>query len=872
MGMRRRQARGRVSGGAAGTQRARAQARRQSTSTRHRHPALALWLATWALCLTPGSLFSLGPFQLRARLSALTSQTSACAAAPGAASRAGCTWHVGLGRHMSTARAWLPAQWLGPCAGAKSGAGCPGFFASSRLTETRALRDGGAGETSALHDGGAGSRNWSVQHRLGSTVGHQTLGGEKGDRQGSGGGRQGSGGGLARRQGQSGSGMMRGEEKRGIAHAKSGQPVEVKYDDDWRPAVIVGLTRPTAVVVQYVGGNEHCRETIDMRSERLRALEVKGSDTIMRLREMRRDDVASQLEWCAQIARSAGRSSSSVPLVASQSAIGWQRRREVENWVGSWSLPGRADAGGFEGRIRVGQLPRDLASLSSLVDLLDALEEALEASPGDFGAKQGVIAMNHIKRLAWQCQQDDLALKQRTKETMRHFAEAAAKGMDRLSSKDVALLLNAVTSVLDVRSECPGLRTKTADSITASSSIATNSDAHAGEQVGEHSRESCVFWGMFDKASQRLLRLDTLFTAHAMAGVADVDNPGKFTSQGVAMVANALSHAGIRDEPLLQMLSRVVLHQLTPREYTAQSVSLIAAAFDRLSFKDSAVFARLAHVAVAIPARSYDGQALSVLLWSLSRHGDLCEDTQLMAMTAAAVRRMPVRKWNMQHMCRALQTISSAHAKMTRSAHESKAPWDDVDASAKALHVDETACALFGYAAQHIASGALRFDGKTTPTQMAVLAAECVKAADTGWLSAAERDDVLRRIRDAVTFLARACVHAFSHNDVAVLMAALLRARLSEDVRKDASRSSLAPDVGSGKCPVSHPGSANGGEGGARGNSGVWAAMMHVLTELPEQRASARDLVKLLESIARAGEAGLLLGGRTRLRSHHSHT
>lgn len=858
MGTRRRQARGRESGGAAGSQRA--QARRQSTSTRHRRPALALWLATWALCLTPGSLFSLGPFQLRSCLSALTSQTSACAAAPGAASRAGCTRHFGLGRHMSTARAWLPAQWLGPCAGAKSGGGCPGFFASSRLTETRALRDGGAG-----------IRNWSVQHRLGSTVGHQTLGGEKGDRQGSGGGRQGSGGGWAPRQGQGGSGMMRGEEKRGIAHAKSGQPVEVKYDDDWRPAVIVGLTRPTAVVVQYVGGNEHCRETIDMRSERLRALQVKGSDNIMHLGEMRLDDVASQLEWCAQIA-ARGRSSASVPLVASQSAIGWQRRREVEKWFGSWSLPGRADAGGFEGRIRVGQLPRDLASLSSLVDLLDALEEALEASPGDFGAKQGVIAMNHIKRLAWQCQQDDLALKQRTKETMRHFAEAAAKGMDRLSSKDVALLLNAVTSVLDVRSECPGLRTKTADSITASSSIAANPDAHAGEQVGEHSRELCVFWGMFDKASQRLLRLDTLFTAHAMAGVADVDNPGKFTSQGVAMVANALSHAGIRDEPLLQMLSRVVLHQLTPREYTAQSVSLIAAAFDRLSFKNSAVFARLAQVAVTIPARSYDGQALSVLLWSLSRHGDLCEDTQLMAMTAAAVRRMPVRKWNMQHMCRALQTISSAHAKMTRSAHESKAPWDDVDASAEALHVDETARALFGYAAQHIASGALQFDGKTTPTQMAVLAAECVKAADTGWLSAAERDHVLRRIRDAVTFLARACVHAFSHNDVAVLMAALLRARPSEDVRKDASWSSLAPDVGSGKCPVSHPGSANGGEGGARGNSGVWAAMMHVLTELPEQRASARDLVKLLESIARAGEAGLLLGGRTRLRSLHSHT
>ena len=43
---------------------------------------------------------------------------------------------------------------------------------------------------------------------------------------------------------------------------------------------------------------------------------------------------------------------------------------------------------------------------------------------------------------------------------MRLFACAAAKGMDRLSSKDIALLLNAVTSVLDVRADCPGLRTQ----------------------------------------------------------------------------------------------------------------------------------------------------------------------------------------------------------------------------------------------------------------------------------------------------------------------------------------------------------------------------------------------------------------------------
>ena len=135
-----------------------------------------------------------------------------------------------------------------------------------------------------------------------------------------------------------------------------------------------------------------------------------------------------------------------------------------------------------------------------------------------------------------------------------------------------------------------------------------------------------MFWGLFDSASRRLLRLDALYTAHALAGVPDFDNPGKFTSQGVAMVANALSHAGIRDgtqfacfvrtkvqtltpeelaEPLLDMLSRVVLQQLSPREYTAQTVALIAAAFERLSYTNRELFARVAQVALAIPGTHF---------------------------------------------------------------------------------------------------------------------------------------------------------------------------------------------------------------------------------------------------------------------------
>ena len=165
----------------------------------------------------------------------------------------------------------------------------------------------------------------------------------------------------------------------GIAHAKSGQAVEVKYENDWRPAVIVGLNNQIEVVVAYVGGNEHCRETIDIRSERLRPMEVKGSGTTFRTlnadEQHAKSGVVAQLEWCAQIAADAaekGRYSATVPLVASQLAIGWQRRRrEGEQWFGTWALPdfdtrkGPTGIGG--GILLAAQLPKNLASFTSLV-------------------------------------------------------------------------------------------------------------------------------------------------------------------------------------------------------------------------------------------------------------------------------------------------------------------------------------------------------------------------------------------------------------------------------------------------------------------------------------------------------------------------
>jgi len=58
-------------------------------------------------------------------------------------------------------------------------------------------------------------------------------------------------------------------------------------------------------------------------------------------------------------------------------------------------------------------------------------------------------------------------------------------------------------------------------------------------------------------------------------------------------------------EPLLDMLSRVVLQQLSPREYTAQTVALIAAAFERLSYTNRELVARVAQVALDIPGTHF---------------------------------------------------------------------------------------------------------------------------------------------------------------------------------------------------------------------------------------------------------------------------
>ena len=443
---------------------------------------------------------------------------------------------------------------------------------------------------------------------------------------------------------------------------------------------------------------------------------------------------------------------------------------------------------------------------------------------------------------------DNPALKVRMKETMRCFAEAVSEGMERLSAKEVALVLNAVTSVLDAKAECPGLRTQPG--------AIPPPELTAQEQM----REKCVFWGMFDTASRRLLRLGTLYTSHVSAGVSDFDNPGKFTSQGVAMIVNAFSHAGIRDEPLLQMLARVVTDQLDPQEYTAQSVSVIASSFQRLSFMDTAVFECLAEAAVVIPARTFDGQALSVLLLSLSRAGYLSSGSRLMSKAADMVPQIAVKKWKLQQVAHAVQALSFAARSDLRNRRVATSELGSSTSDSAAL--DTLATVMWDYAASHVTGGALLPDASTSPATLASLAAESLRANERGWLTEPSRDAIVRIMSGAAAVVGQNCVHAFSHSDVSTLFATLLRARVCDHGQVVTGGLSI------GGLPVSeHESDSMASSGACVGAVGqkseqeVWKSLVGVVAALPVQRASVSDIVSLLGSLARAGEAGILERG-----------
>jgi hypothetical protein len=345
------------------------------------------------------------------------------------------------------------------------------------------------------------------------------------------------------------------EAAEGITYAKRGMGVDVKMNDEWLPAVVVDMSEKGSVVVQYVGGDERCREEVSMTSGRIRIGQGGAVDSadeaesgIMRVGQGGGDGgggARAQLEWAAKFASAAAGGSGSdgrtwskrsvvVPLVSSLEGVGWRERRQSsEGWYCSWT----PNAGP---RRNGGQLPSNLVGYTSLQMLLDALDGVEGAG---IAARQAVTAMNHIKRLQWQCK-DDEALNARMKESMRRFAHVANEGMGSLGPKDVALVLNAVSTVLDARTECPGL--SSADGTVVATTPPPGYDPPAASSGG-----GCVFWGMFDGASLRIQKLHNLYLSHARLGVSPLENPGRFASQSIGMIANAFASAGIRDDRLL---------------------------------------------------------------------------------------------------------------------------------------------------------------------------------------------------------------------------------------------------------------------------------------------------------------------------------
>jgi hypothetical protein len=344
------------------------------------------------------------------------------------------------------------------------------------------------------------------------------------------------------------------EAAEGITYAKRGMGVDVKMNDEWLPAVVVDMSERGSVVVQYVGGDERCREEVSMMSGRIRvgqggavdSADEAGSGTAgVGQGEDGEGGARAQLRWAAKFASAAAGGSGSdgrtwskrsvvVPLVSSLEGVGWRERRQSsEGWYCSWT----PNAGP---RRNGGQLPGNLVGYTSLQTLLDALDGVEGAG---IAARQAVTAMNHIKRLQWQCK-DDEALHARMKESMRRFAHVANEGMGSLGPKDVALVLNAVSTVLDARTECPGL--SSADGTVLATTPPPGYDPPAASSGG-----GCVFWGMFDGASLRIQKLHNLYLSHARLGVAPMENPGRFASQSIGMIANAFASAGIRDDRLL---------------------------------------------------------------------------------------------------------------------------------------------------------------------------------------------------------------------------------------------------------------------------------------------------------------------------------
>jgi len=235
------------------------------------------------------------------------------------------------------------------------------------------------------------------------------------------------------------------------------------------------------------------------------------------------------------------------------------------------------------GRMRAGgarALPPNLSSYTKLDQLLDALEPNLVAFAGGVSvvsAKDAVTALNNIKRLNYQARWP--VQQSRAESFVQVFVDIATRGISTLSTKSIALLLNAI-------------------------------EALSSDRRG------------FEKTLQAAsMRIQTLAKGiEILLPVVGDDADEIFTPQAVAVIVTAYQRMGLMDKALFTALAGVV-KTLPAQDFDAQALSNIANAYSMFEGRDDDMFAQLALTSSTLTADSWNPTALSLFASALVKVG-----------------------------------------------------------------------------------------------------------------------------------------------------------------------------------------------------------------------------------------------------------
>jgi len=181
----------------------------------------------------------------------------------------------------------------------------------------------------------------------------------------------------------------------------------------------------------------------------------------------------------------------------------------------------------------------------------------------------------------------------RAESFVRVLVDIATRGISTLSTKSIALLLNAIEAFSSDRIYCE----KTLQA--ASLRIQT-----------------------LAKGTELLASLPVL---------GDTDNEEVFTPQAVAVIVTAYQRMGLRDDTLFQALTAVV-KAMPPDDFDAQALSSIANAYLVNEVHDDDMFRRLAAAASRLTADRWNPTAVSLFTNALVQAGmsELAEDRALL--------------------------------------------------------------------------------------------------------------------------------------------------------------------------------------------------------------------------------------------------